>query len=181
MSEAQLDVTVRNQKNNYSQGTGEKIGVTRRVFAQFSKGGVPDWALATAEETFKMGGKPPEIPPSMWLSTYDSRGDQFARGWTEEEHTLIVEKLRNTGGVVEITLPKTKAPYAKYDQHRRTHGRRTVETVIKDIQSVYESAGFDVPQAVRYERENLNDETVVAALEALESQTDEVEEQVVAA
>ncbi|HSE43807.1 MAG TPA: hypothetical protein VLA89_00605 [Gemmatimonadales bacterium] len=175
MSERQKVLTVRNQEEKFSQATGKKIGTQRRVFAEFRKGGVPPWALETAEKTFRMAGKPPEIPTHMWLATYDSEIDKRQRRWTDEEHELILEALRAKPGVVEIAMPVVDPPYAKYDQHRKTQGKRTLEHVLADIKNTFEVAGFSVEQALRYERDNLADAKVIEFLESLATEEEEAE------
>jgi hypothetical protein len=76
------------------------------------------------------------------------------------------------------------APYAKYDQHRRLKGQRKAEHAIKDIVGVYESAGFEIPVAVAYERQEYGSTPehaeVLAALEALGAGDSEPEELIAA-
>lgn len=174
MSERQKVLTVRIQEEKFSPATGKKIGMQRRVFAEFRKGGVPPWALDAANKTFAMAGKPPEIPTSMWLATYDSETDRRERRWTDEEHEMILAALRAKPGVVEIAPPRIDAPYAKYDQHRKTQGKRTMEHVLADLTETFEVAGFDIEQALRYERTNLNDPQVIEFLESLVAEEEEV-------
>lgn len=82
---------------------------------------------------------------------------------------------------VLVEAEHVPAPYAKYDEHRKTIGRRTVEHAIADITATYETAGFDLGLAIAYERENGNDPQVVAALEALTAPVVEAEEELVSA
>lgn len=179
MADRLKDVTVRKQKDIFSPKTGERIEIQRRVFAEFIRGGVPAWAMPLAEQKFRLEKKPEGMPADRWLCFYDSEADQKQRGWSDEERELIEAKLLSKPGIVLIEPPRIPAPYAKYDQHRKVQGRRTVEHAIQDITAVYESAGFDVGAAVAYERQNLNDPAVIAALEELEAPA-EVEEELVA-
>jgi hypothetical protein len=167
MSERQKAVTVRNEKPVFSLKTGERIGLERRVFANLERGYMPDWAIALAEERFTMGGKPPTVPTYRWISTYDSRLAQVQEGWTDEERELIEKKLLSQGDVVVIEQPQIPAPYAQYDKHRKVIGQRKLDQVLADISSAYELAGFDIEQAVGYEKQNLNDQTVIEHLRSL--------------
>lgn len=174
MSEKQRDVTVRNQKRIYSVKTGEQIGTQRRVFAEFQRGGVPEWALPIAEKTFAMGGRPPEIAPNRWLSTYDSALDQRQRGWTDEERELIEAKLRSKQDVVEIIPPKLAAPWPTYDR-LVVQGKRNINMVAEKIASEVQEGNLDVEYVVAYEHQNLNRPEVIAALNALVTEVEEEE------
>jgi hypothetical protein len=166
MSEKQKEVMVHRQEEQFSPSSGKKIGMSRRVFAEFRRGGVPDWALPIAESTFKMNGKSPEIPARMFLCTYDSELDQKERNWTDAERADIEAKLRETGGVVEISPPKVEAPWPAYDK-LTVHGRRTLEHVVEKIVTKVQEDEYDPAEVARYERENLKRPEVIAALEAL--------------
>jgi hypothetical protein len=179
MSDRLKDVTVRRQKVLFSIKTGERIGMERRVFAEFIRGGVPQWAMPLAEKTFQLHLKPEGISADRWLCYYDSDADQASRGWSDEERALIEAKLDKDPRIIRIEAPKLTAPYPKYDLHRKTQGQRTVAHAIKDILATYESAGFDVQQAIAYERQELNDPEVIAALAGLDAPA-EVEEELVA-
>jgi len=167
MSERQKHVTVRNQKEVFSPSSGEKIDLRRRVFANFERGYIPAWALPIALETFTMGGKPPSVPPHRWIASYDSGLAQLEHGWTDDERYLIEQKLLSQGDVILIVPPVMEAPYALYDAHRKMKGQRKLEHVLSDIREAYAVAGFDLDEAVAYERQNLNDAAVVTFLEGL--------------
>jgi hypothetical protein len=179
MSDRLKDVTVRRMIPVFSQKTGERIGTDRRVFAEFIRGGVPQWAMPTAEKTFQLHLKPEGISADRWLCYYDSDADQASRGWTDEERQMIEAKLDKDPRIVRIEAPKLTAPYQKYDAHRNIKGQRTVAHAIKDILATYEAAGFDVQHAIAYERQELNDPEVIAALVGLDAPA-EVEEELVA-
>lgn len=167
MSERQKAVTVRNEKPVYSLKTGERIDTIRRVYANLERGYMPPWALQLAEETFSMGGKPPNVPTQRWIASYDSVLAQQQEGWTDEERELIEKKLLSQGDVRLIEQPQVPAPYAQYDKHRKIVGQRKLEQVLADISAAYELAGFDIEQAVRYEQQNLNDQAVIEHLRSL--------------
>jgi hypothetical protein len=167
MSERQKAVTVRNEKQIFSPKTGEKIDTIRRVYANLERGYMPEWAIALAEETFPMGGKPPNVPTHRWIASYDSALAQVQEGWTDEERELIETTLLRKSGVRVVEAPKLAAPYAQYDKHRKLTGQRKTEHVLSDISKTYELAGFDLEQAVRYEQQNLNDPEVIEHLRSL--------------
>lgn len=83
------------------------------------------------------------------------------------EKALLTNTAFGTDYILADTPARLTPPYALYDKHRTVRGQRTIDHAIRDIVAAHESAGFDVAHAVAYERENGNDEKVVAALEAL--------------
>lgn len=181
--EVPLHRVVRSETRALHDTRGQMVQTRkRRVFAKFQRGGLPPWALDEALKKFEFRSKPPEQPVEGWASFYDSEADQIRWGWDDEERAAIETALQNTNGVYLIERPRLPLPYPKFNQHRKTAGKRTLEHVIKDLQATYETAGFDVGLAIAYERENLNDPAVVAALEALvETEPVDAEEQVIAA
>lgn len=76
--------------------------------------------------------------------------------------------------------PKLTVPYNNFLKHRKVQGKRTIEHVIADVIAAVEAAGVDPAEVIAYERENDNNQTLIAALEALTA-PEPVEEPVVAA
>lgn len=139
---------------------------TRKVWAKFKRGEAPTYARIIGMEAFPMLDRPVEIEAGDWLCAYDSVAAQKDQGWTDEERETIEQKLLEQG-YMPVEKPRLSPPYPRYDQHRKTAGKRTIEHVVKDIVATFETAGFDVNHAVAYEQENLNDARVVAALNDL--------------
>lgn len=174
------EVTARNEKKIFSQKSGEQIGKQSRLAAVFERG-IPGWAVPLALEKWPTApaSKPETMRLELYFSWFDSERAQQQHGWTDDERELVERKLLSKATIVSVEPPKVPAPYAKYDQHRKIKGQRTVEHAIKDILAVYDTAGFDVGEALAYERQNLNDPAVIAALEAL-VEPEVVEEELVA-
>lgn len=147
-------------------------GGKRRLYAKFTRGTAPEWAVQQAASIFQFKSMPENLTPAQWLAAYDSQSDG---PWNPDERKIIEDELVFRG-YLAVEPEKLKAPYPMYDKHRKVSGRRTVEHAIKDITAAYESAGFDVDAAVAYEQENGNDPSVVAALLGLKDARPEVEE-----
>jgi hypothetical protein len=175
------EVVCRVAKDEFSRASGEKIGRTRRISAQFQKG-IPEWALPNALEVFPTAPsmKPEGVPLEQWLCWFDTRAAQKNHNWTDDERELVEEKLSSRWGILKVEPIKVKAPYPKYVAHRKTQGQRTIAHAIKDILGTYETAGFDVELAISFERQNGNDPQVIAALEGLLSTTEPDEELIAA-
>lgn len=153
----------------------------RRVYVDFVRGAAPAFAVEFAKTVWpEMRKKPAEISYERWLAFYDSVQAQNEHGWTDEEREAIESKLA-AQGYVQVSKPKLPAPYPKYDTHRKTAGKRTLEHVIRDISAAFESTGFDVDLAVAYEAENGGSAEVIEALKALGAPETADEEQVIAA
>lgn len=174
------DITCRNEKRVFSQKTGELTGKVRRLSAEFERG-VPGWAVEFALKTWPlaMQNKPDTLPIELYFSWFDSKRGQERFGWSDEEREIVEQRLSKKVGVVLVEEPRLPAPYPKYDLHRKLKGQRTVDHAIKDIVATFDAAGFSVGAAVAYERQNLNDAEVIAALENLEEPV-VVEEEMVA-
>lgn len=145
---------------------------------------VTEWERRAALNAWpNMRGLTEGEDPATRLSCFDSIYAQEVNGWTDEEREIVEEALRtgpgHGGDYIIVERAKAPAPYRLYDKHRKVSGRRTIEHVIKDIEDAFRTAGFDVGTAILYERENLNDPLVVAALEGLTA--DEPQEELVEA
>ena len=179
MSERGLDLTVRKEQITYAGNPPKVVGRQRRVFAQFERGGAPEWAIPIAEKKFKMAGKPSHFengapyPSSLFLWTYDSDIDQKQRGWTDEERADIEAKLRSEVKVVEITQALA-APWPKYDGIIVT-GRRTIDHVVQQIVAGIETTGVAPADVLLYERAKLNRPEVIAAVQAIGAPTEDEE------
>jgi hypothetical protein len=180
MKVGKSEIVCRVMKPVFSQASGERTGRIGRLSAEFERG-IPEWALPNALQVWPTAPsmKPDTMPLEQWLCWFDSRVAQKGNGWSDEERELVEAKLSSRWGVVTVEPIKVKAPYPKYAAHRKTQGQRTVAHSIKDILATYESAGFDVEQAILFERQNGNDSEVIAALEGL-LEPEVVEEELVA-
>lgn len=93
---------------------------------------------------------------------FDSAAQAEEKGWTQEEHDMVVESLDalcdRSGLVQRVERAKAGKPWPTYDE---THHSKIVATA--------ELAGF-VPEALQYEQENKNRPAVVEGLrKALEA------------
>lgn len=175
-----IHVVVRSETPALVNERGQRVTLKqRRVFAKFVRGTAPAYAVKAAEGKFEMRNRPGEIAPAQWLACYDSLADP--NDWTAEERKLIEQTLTDRG-YLAVVPEKLEPPYPLYDKHRKTAGRRTIDKAIADIVAAYELAGFNLDDAIAYERENANSDDVVAALEALKTPGEAaVEEEVIAA
>lgn len=155
------------------------------LHAQFEQGGgIPEHVRDIALTRLSFRGLAENEDPFMRMGWFDLDLAAEQNGWDAEQTAAVEEKLRAVNGgesLLIVEQPKTAPPYPRYDEHRKVHGRRTVEHAIAEIVATFGSAGFDVEQAVRYERENGDSAEVIAALEALAADVEVVEEQVIQA
>lgn len=169
ISEKLKDVTVRPQKTQFSPASGEKTGVRRRVFAEFTRGGIPSWALEVGMRAFTMSARPSDIPATQWLCTYDSMVDQRERGWTDEERKLIEEHLLKQHDVVLAERPKVSAPTPAYVKQTTPQGQRKIELCVKRAVEYVTDEGFDAEVLIRFEQQENRavSKDIIAALQAL--------------
>lgn len=175
LAEVKLTVPVQSAKPIFSPATGQEIGKQKKLCAFFTRGAAPDWAKAEGLRRLEMRGVPEGVDPATRIAVFDSVAAQIQQGWTDDERERVEAHLRTRQGIIEIDQPKVPAPYALYTKHRKVHGRRTADLAVKDILAAYETAGFDVQQALAYERSNTPVPEIVQALEQLAGPTVEDE------
>lgn len=180
-----LRIDIRAERANYTP-TGHPLPTTPQLFVQFYNGGsVPRHIIERVEELpgFRQGIGRDEDPYLTRVGWWDSIVAQDDYGWSDEDREYVEQRILQIGdpNVLLITEARVEAPYAKYDDHRRKQGKRTLEHVLADIGSTFELAGFDVGQAVAYEKQNGNDPKVLEFLGGLGSPVAEDSEELVKA
>lgn len=162
---ARLRLGVRSEvSEQFSQGTRV---IVRGLAAQFDTRGVTDYEKELALKKLSFHGQLEDrieggkMSPVSRIAVFDSRAAQAIEGWTDEEHDIVVEKLRKSGknGVsfFEVEEPKRPAPWKGYDELEDT----------ERILAAVDATGVDPVEVIAYERENADREDVIAALEAL--------------
>lgn len=160
----------------YSHGVREEIAeqfsrgtriIQRSLEAQFDRRGLTDYEKELAARELSFHGLPEDkdtgenVSPMSRLSLFDSEQAQKHFRWTDEEHDLVVQTLRESERLgldyIEVAQPKRPAPWSGYD--KLTDVDQIVELTIAT-----ETSPADV---IAYERENEDREEVIAALEAL--------------
>lgn len=181
----QLRIDLRSERENYTP-KGDRLPTTPALFAQFQPGGnVPDHAKAEVERLpgFRSGIGRDEDPYQTRLGWWDSVAAKSDHGWSNEDHDYAVRRFLEVGDPNVIVLQEVivEAPYPKYLAHRKLQGKRTLEHVFNDIQQTYDIAGFDVNQAVSFERQNGNDAKVLEFLSTLGAAVPEESDELVIA
>lgn len=157
-----FSVGVRSHRAAYLGPTGKMVPEVPELSAEFT----PD--LRTAEDTalaksvFTFRGMPiyedgSEIDPSFRISVFDSEVAKLQNGWTDEDEEAVIEALRGAvgSGCVEVIPAKAEKPWNGYD-------------AVSDPDKIVELAlaiDADLTQVQQYERENLNRDSVLAAIQ----------------
>lgn len=180
-----LRIELRPERENFTP-KGDRLPTTPPLYAQFQPGGnVPDHARAEVEKIpgFRAGIGRDEDPYQTRLGWWDSVAAKSDHGWSDEDHDAAVARFLEVAdpNVIVLTEAVVEAPYPKYLTHRKVQGKRTLEHVFADIQSTFEIAGFDVNQAVAFERQNLADAKVLEFLSTLGAPVAEESDELVAA
>jgi hypothetical protein len=156
-------------RSEISEPTATGVRVTRRgLEAQFEPRGLTDYDLEQIlKSTVALHGLPEdsleggEISPRSRLGVFDSRKAAESLEWTDEDHDLVVEKLRasseNGLRFIEILAPKRPAPWNGYDN------LDSAERILAAV----DATGVDPAEVIAYERENADREEVIAALTEL--------------
>lgn len=171
----------------YSHGVREEIAeqyargtriIQRPLEAQFDERGLTDFEKETAAQRLSFHGLPEDketghdVSPYSRLSLFDSEQARKHFRWTDEEHDLVVETLRESGmnGIefIEVDQPKRPAPWNGYDN--LTDAEQIIELAI--------ATETPIADVLAYELENQKREEVIAALEELGAD-DETDDEVV--
>lgn len=141
--------------------------VERGLEAQFDPRGLTDYERETAASLMSFHGIPEDkesgrdVDVRGILSLFDSAKAKKHFKWTDEEEKLVVQTLRESErcGIdyVEVVQPRRPAPWGGYDK-------------LTDVEQIVELAvATETPigDVLAYERDNLNREDLIAALEEL--------------
>lgn len=180
-----LRIDIRPEQTNFTP-KGDRLPDSPALFIQFFPGGsVPAHIKEKAEQLpgLRQGIGRDEDPYITRIGWWDSFAAQKDLDWSDADREYVEQRILKVGdpNILLVEDERVLAPYANYDKHRKTQGQRKLEHVLADIATVYETAGFDVGQAVAYEKQNLNDAKVIDALFGLEAPVDEPVEELISA
>lgn len=135
----------------------------RKLVAQFTRGGAPDWVIDEATKRFDFRGRGDGEPLAMLIGVFDSDLARRVHKWTDEEHDTVVRHLQTQNPYWFIAeQPKVEAPWATYDK-LTVQGQRTPEKVAAKNLELAAETGTPVELLIAYERQNRNDERILAA------------------
>lgn len=161
------------------------------VICEFAHGGCFSHEKEFARKAFRFKGTLQEMDEATpidpvygvnsRLSVFDTDTPELVQRWTQwdrlekkPEGTIKREVEEFLLGNVDlgrdyilVEAERVEPPYDKYVDHRKIQGRRTVEHAVKDIRAVYELAGFDIDDAVAFERQEGGPQELIDALEGL--------------
>lgn len=159
-------VGVKKEQMQHHPVSGEFLGFTAGIDADFRHGGLPGWAreVGLANPTFRQlwGGLPDGTDFGRYLSKYDTDACAREYGWSAEDKELVENVLRNhpLNGYrfIEVEDPSLTAapPWPNYDAAQW-----------KQIPILAVEFGADISYCIEYEKQNKNRPAVVAALEEL--------------
>jgi hypothetical protein len=149
---------------------------------EFRKGILTDYEKAIARKQLNFRG----VPMNMDGSAIDpvDRASLFDTEWIEDKDLRArVEKrmLEHSGlnhymGYILVEEEKVPAPWPTYDE-LTIHGRRNASQVAEKNIEVAKLTGVDLDVLIAYEKQNRNDERLIAAYEAAkEAPAEPVEE-----
>ena len=158
--------------------TGHPVQVGIRLQWQHAGRGLSPWEIEEAKERFQFKGTAIGENPIRRLSFIDTEIEEQIQGWAELERReglepgsirkLAEERLMSSPSYGQdhfmAVKPEAKVPYAKYLEHRKVQGRRTVEHAVQDIIAAITAVGIDVADVLAYEQDK--DDAVSAAIVA---------------
>lgn len=142
---------------------GEMVPVKPRIDAQFHRSLVTDDDFAIALQSFHFPGLPfdeernQNVSPRYRVSVWDSEWARENEGFSEDEISLIISKLRSDPGLgvdhIEVAAVRAKEPIPNYDT-----------LSIDDILTIVKLANVDPETVVAYERENADRQELIDEL-----------------
>jgi hypothetical protein len=151
---------------------GAVIKVHPALSVQFSpQGAAPDWAKDAVQSLSNWGsGIGLNEDPFSRVGSLDTDEEAKRQNWSPEEKKFVEDALVNASSngleYVVCSAPKTARPWDKYDEF-------VGEDAVAKILYTVDLIGADPKLTLRYERENLDREDVVAALEGLVERNEE--------
>lgn len=138
----------------------EKL-VENCYIAQFTRGGITEEEYQQALSRWKRPhGITSDADPRLWFSIYDSDIESIIHSWTPEEKTRVEDFLSERVGSQFIKLEERilLPPWPTYDEM----------TDAEEIVNFARVLGLS-DHAIGYEKQNLNREEIVTALEDKEA------------
>lgn len=158
-------VNVRGADEALYDSNGRKISSgARRVYAQFQRGGLPDYALEVARSSYGWKKMPDGVEIQNFAGFYDSEVDQIRMGWTDEERAEIESKL--AGYAIPVGRPDPVAPWPKYASVKPGGRGVTWQTIAERHIETAEATGVAVEALLAYERATRAQDELIAAYEA---------------
>jgi hypothetical protein len=151
---------------------GTVIKVTPAVSVKFSPAaGAPDWAKDAVRKLPSFGrGVGLEEDPFSRVGGLDTDEEAKYQNWDdvlkERVEQALIKAPANGVEYVVCNAPKTAKPWDKYDDFV---GDDAVEKILYTVDLI----GVEPKDVLRYERENLDRENVIAALESLVEKSEE--------
>lgn len=151
---------------------GAVIKVWPALSVQFHPaGGAPDWAKDAVQRLPGWGNGIGLLEdPFTRVGSLDTDEEAVRQNWTPEEKAFVeaalVKAPSNGVEYVICSAPKTAKPWSTYDTF-------VDEDAVAKILYTVDLTGSDVKAVLRYEKENLGREDVIAALETLIEKTEE--------
>lgn len=137
---------------------GDVAGTKPRLFAQFSRGACPDWALDEVSKRLTFRGHPDELPLTARMGVFDSDLAAKERGWSDEDKKVLEDWLDSrqgaTNGFIRIELPRVDAPWPKITE-LTVHGRRTPDLVAEKMVETAQDIGVELDVLLRFVKQEL--------------------------
>lgn len=167
---------IRKEKITYHPVTGVPVDTSPEINAEFTHGGVPEWAMeiALAYRPFqeRWGGLPEGVDPRTYVSRYDTDREAERLNWDDETKVYVENFLLNHDALgfhyiqAESPVEQEAPPWFNYE---KTHWKQVVQTA--------KTAGIPLDYVLGYEERTLKRPGV---LEQLREEIGESEELVVA-
>lgn len=154
-------------------GTGESHEIKPFVACQFDLyGSMRPYEIEAARKQFINHGLPTEIDgvttidPLTRFSVFDSVACQDTYGFDDETREKVEQFLLSRAeygtDYIEVEEPRLAAPWPTYNDFRGVRGLPTPQAIVKKVVE----DGYPIEDVIAFERQNLDRQEVLDALEA---------------
>lgn len=168
-------------EDGYRTGQSAQLGI--RIRWNHAGRGLSEWEIKAADERFQFKGTAIGENPTRRLSFIDTELEERLQNWAHIEQReglepgsirrLAEDRLMSSPSYgmdhIQVEKPAALIPYAKYLEHRKVQGRRTVEHAAADIVNAIQLVGVEAAAVLAYEADNEDQYSaaIIAAVEAL--------------
>ena len=156
-----------------SHGHSRLTVTDKGVNCEFRHGLLMQWEWETAASTFGFRGLAEHEDPRWRFSAYDTDIESLQNKWTKERKQEVEQRLLASVGTghIHVEKPRLEAPWRGYPKIKGKNAAEEIARIVRETE-------FDPHYVMNYERENLNRQAVIDAVNAVELEL--VQEEVVA-
>lgn len=149
--------TIRGPDIEYHPATGQQIGKSPAIVAQFRHGATPEWMRDLGERIFTHTGLGVGVSARSRISHYDTDHEALLNGWSDRDKDLVETILtrQQSEYMRAVEAPKQPEPFPNYKKIRGSKGPGN--SLASKIGDLVGQMGLDPKVVLAYERQEYGD------------------------